>query len=71
MCLQKQNVSSGETMSLRERQCVLGRDDVSSGETAPPKKVGPEKMKIFTPCFDPLKRRGIPDLGGVATGDGV
>ena len=37
-----------------------------------PKKVGPEKIKKEnTPCFDPLERRGIVDLGGVATGDGV
>ena len=37
-----------------------------------PRKVGPEKMKKKnTPCFDPLERRGIVDLGGVATGDGV
>ena len=35
------------------------------------KQIGPEKMKNLTPCFDPLKRRGIPDLVGVATGDGV
>ena len=35
------------------------------------KKIGPEKMKNITPCFDPLERRGIVDLGGVATGDGV
>ena len=28
----KQNVSSGETMSLRERQCVFGRDTVASGD---------------------------------------
>ena len=28
-------------------------------------------MKKNTPCFDPLERRGIVDLGGVATGDGV
>ena len=34
------------------------------------KKVGPEKMKFFTPCFDHLDRRGIVDLGGVATRDG-
>ena len=26
---------------------------------------------FFTPCFDPLERRGIPVLVGVATGDGV
>ena len=32
---------------------------MSSGET------------IFTACFDPLERRGIPDLVWVATGDGV
>ena len=31
------------------------------------KKIGPEKMKDITPCFDPLERRGIVDLGGVAT----
>ena len=28
-------------------------------------------MKILTPCFDPLERRGILDLVWVATGDGV
>ena len=28
-------------------------------------------MNCFTPCFDPLERRGIVDLGGVAPGDGV
>ena len=37
----------------------------------PTKKIGPEKMKILTPCFDPLERRGIVDLVGVATGNGV
>ena len=39
------------------------------------KKVGPDKKNIQkqnkTQCFDPLERRGIVDLGGVATGDGV
>ena len=41
------------------------------------KKVGPDKKNRArkneknTPCFDPLERRGIVDLGGVATGDGV
>ena len=29
------------------------------------------KMKNFKSCFDPLERRGIPDLVWVATGDGV
>ena len=29
------------------------------------------KLKILTPWFDPLERRGIVDLGGVATRDGV
>ena len=38
---------------------------------ARPKKIGPEKMEKIIPCFDPLERRGIVDLGGVATGDGV
>ena len=32
-------------------------------------KNGPGKMKIFKSCFDPLERRGIPGLVGVATGD--
>ena len=33
------------------------------------KKIGPEKMKTLKSCFDPLERRGIPDLVWVATGD--
>ena len=35
------------------------------------KKIGPGKMKILKSCFDPLERRGIPDLVWVATGDEV
>ena len=35
------------------------------------KTIGPEKMKILTPCFDPLERREIVDLVWVATRDGV
>ena len=44
---------------------------ITMKKVGPDKKIGPEKMKILTPCFDPLERRGIVDLGGVATGDGV
>ena len=40
-------------------------------KVGPTEKVEPEKMKKIIPCFDPLERRGIVDLGGVATGDGV
>ena len=29
------------------------------------------QKKILKSCFDPLERRGIPDLVWVATGDGV
>ena len=36
-----------------------------------PEKIGPGKMKILKSCFDPLERRGIPDLVWVATRDGV
>ena len=34
-----------------------------------PEKIGPGKMKNFKSCFDPLERRGIPDLVWAATGD--
>ena len=40
-------------------------------KSGPTKKIGLEKMKKNTPCFDPLERRGIVDLVWVATGDGV
>ena len=45
---------------------------MSSGGTGQKKKIGPDKNdKIYAPCFDSLERRGIVDLGGAATGDGV
>ena len=44
---------------------------ITTKKVGPDKKNGTEKMKKITPCFDPLERRGIVDLGGVATGDGV
>ena len=40
-------------------------------KVGPDKKIGPEKMKILTPCFDPLERREIVDLVWVAMRDGV
>ena len=43
----------------------------NNDKVGPDKKIGPEKMKILTPCFDPLERRGIVDLLWLATGDGV
>ena len=44
---------------------------ITMKKIGPDKKNGPEKMKILTPCFDPLERRGVVDLVWVATGDGV
>ena len=35
------------------------------------KKRARQKSKKYKPCFDSLERRGIVDLGAVATGDGV
>ena len=36
-----------------------------------PEKIGPGKMEILKSCFDPLERRDVPDLVGVATRDEV
>ena len=55
-----------ETSKITMKKVVPGKN-----KSDPTKKIRPEKMKILTLCFDPLERRGIPDLVWVATGDGV
>ena len=49
----------------------LETSKITTKKSGPTKKIGPEKMEKITSWFEPLERRGIVDLGGVATGDGV
>ena len=48
-----------------EQKAVLGH------EQFPKKQLDLKKMKILTPCFDPLERREIVDLVWVATRVGL